>query len=108
MTQTSRRVNVTLTAATDEDAHQVMAGVLHAVRTVLPALVVESTNAHAFDLDDAEAEAPQPAVQLVVDAGGVAGAYIDRPGRAADHAGNIGGVVVELPVAADHRGEVAR
>ncbi|WP_242890202.1 hypothetical protein [Actinomadura litoris] len=101
MTQTTRRVAVTLVSATDENAHQVMAGMLDAVRNALPALAVVGTSTHAFDL--AEDDEPEPCVQLVIDSPGIVGAYVDNPERADEHARNIGGVVVELPVTGDHR-----
>lgn len=106
MPDTSRRVNVTLTAATNENAHQVMGGILDAVRNALPGLSIVASSTHAFDLNDADDES-EPLVQIVVDETGIARTYIDRPDRADDHARNIGGVVVTLAIEVDHRREEA-
>jgi hypothetical protein len=101
MPETSRRVAVTLIAATDENAHQVMAGVLDAVRNALPDLAIHSTTTSAFDLD--EDDAPEAEVQLVLSGSTLDGTYVDNPDRADEHARNIGGVVVALPIETDHR-----
>lgn len=101
MTETDRRVAVTLIAATHEPAHQVMAGMLDAVRNRLPELEIHSTTTSAWDTDEDDAE---PCVQLVVDAkGGIIGAWVDNPDRAEEFACNTGAVVVSLPIEADHR-----
>lgn len=102
MAETTRRVAVTLIAATDEPAHHVMAGMLDAVRNALPDLAIHSTTTSAFDM--ADGDDAEPSVQLVVDAvAGIVDAYVDRPERADEQASNIGGVVVALPIEADHR-----
>ena len=105
MTDTTRRVAISLVAITDEDAHHVMAGVLDAVRNALPGLRIDHASNNVFDLGDPD----EPAVQIVVDpAGGVrgiSGAWVDDPDRAEEFARNTGGVVVTLPVETDHRGE---
>lgn len=106
MSDTSRRVNVTLTAAIDEPAHQVMAGVLDAVRNALPGLAIESTSTHAYDL--AEDEESVPHVQLVFKYNALNASFVDSPGRADEYARRFGGVVVELPVVADYRPEESR
>lgn len=103
---TSRRVNVTLTAATDEDAHQVMAGVLDAVRNALPGLAIDYVTNSVFDVD--EDDKPETLVQLVVDpVAGILSTWVDNPDRAEEFARNVDGVVVELPVVADYRAEEA-
>lgn len=99
MPETTRRVAVTLIAATDEHAHQVMAGMLDAVRTHLPELPIHSTTTSAFDM----AEDDEPAVQIVAVGSLLVGAYVDAPDRADEHARSVGGVVAELPIATDHR-----
>lgn len=102
MPDTTRRVAVTLVAITDEPAHKVMAGMLDAVRNALPGLAIDYATNSAFDL--AEEDDAEPRVQLVVDAvAGIVDAYVDRPERADEQASNIGGVVVALPIEADHR-----
>lgn len=100
MTETTRRVAVTLIAATSEPAHQVMAGMLDAVRNRLPELAIHSTTTSAFDMDEDDEE---PGVFLVVDpvSGTVKG--LTDGDRAHEYAGNVGAVVVELPTAADYR-----
>ncbi len=105
MTDTTRRVAVTLIAATDEPAHQVMAGVLDAVRNALPGLDIDYTTNSAFDLAENDAE---PSVQIAVDAkGGITGTWVDNPNRADEFARNTGAVVVSLPIEIDHRPEEA-
>jgi hypothetical protein len=101
MPETSRRVAVTLIAATNEDAHQVMAGMLDAVRGALPGLAIHSTTTSAFDLD--EDDEPEPAVQLVLSGSAVVGVYVDRPDLADERAREYRGVVVALPIETDHR-----
>lgn len=106
MTDTTRRVAVTLIAATDEPAHQVMAGMLDAVRNRLPELAIHSTSTSAFDVGDEDET--EPAVQLVVDAkGGLIGTWVDDPDRADEFARNTASVVVSLPIESDHRREEA-
>lgn len=102
MPETTRRVNVTLVAVTDEDAHQVMAGVLDAVRNALPGLAIDYATNSAFDVADPD----ETAVQIVVDpVAGITGAWVDNADRADEFARNTGGVVVALPVETDHRPE---
>lgn len=56
---------------------------------------------------DQEKPAPdqekRPAAQLVIYSDGIAAAFVDEPAAAADYAQAAGGVLVELPVIADHR-----
>src|SRR3954469_5719177 len=100
MTETTRRVAITLIAVTDEDPHQVMAGVLDAVRNARPGLAIAYATNSALDTADDD----EPAVQLVVDpVGGITGAWVDNQERADEFARNIHGVVVALPVETDHR-----
>lgn len=103
MIDTNRRVAVTLVAATEEDAHQVMAGVLDAVRNALPGLNIDYTTNSVLDLAEDE-----PSVQLVVDPhGGITGTWVDNPDRADEFAHNTGAVVVSLPIESDYRDEEA-
>lgn len=105
MTDTTRRVAVTLVAVTDEDAHQVMAGVMDAVRNALPSLAIDYTTNSAFDIAE---NASEPSVQIAVDAkGGITGTWVDNPGRADEFAHNTGAVVVSLPIESDYRAEEA-
>ncbi|TDD97608.1 hypothetical protein [Actinomadura rubrisoli] len=103
MPDTARRVNVSLTFATDVLPHHA----LMRVTACLPdeySVRLESTSVHAFDL--AEDDADEPCVQLVVDAtAGLLKAYVDNPQRAEEFATHTGAVVDELPITADHRGE---
>ncbi|MUN41428.1 hypothetical protein [Actinomadura litoris] len=103
MPDTTHRVAVTLVAITDDDAHQVMARMLDAVRNALPELAIDYATNSGFDLsEDDEAESE---VHLVVDGTGIVRAYLDAPDRADKHARTVGGVIVELPIIADHRRE---
>ena len=100
MPETSRRVNVTFTFATDVDADHVMRQALESLPDV-QAAALETVSVYEFDLDERE---DAPDVHLVLDStGGIVGTYIDIPERADDHARGIGGVVVALPVETDHR-----
>ncbi|MFC9973588.1 hypothetical protein ACFVH6_22105 [Spirillospora sp. NPDC127200] len=100
MTDTTRRVNVTLTIPTDNPATDVLADITRAVtRTGLP---IENTHVYAFTLNGHGD--PEPVVHLVIDhAGGAVNAFPDQPERADEYARNTGGLVVEVPVIADHR-----
>ena len=97
MPETTRRVNVSLTIPTDKASGDVLNAVLAAMRHYVD-LSVESAHVHAFDLaEDAE---DTPAVCLVLTDTEVR--WCDA--EAADVIGQgVGGVVVELPVAADYR-----
>jgi hypothetical protein len=101
---TSTRVSVTLTFATSEVGGEILQAVLRSLADADGYLTrtLESTSVHTFDLD-AE-PTPEPAVQLVVPEGGAfAGIYINDLEQADRTAEQIGGVVVELPIIADHR-----
>ena len=105
MPETTRRVNVTLTFTTNDVPADVAYSVMAVVRDESRyAHDLETISVHGFDLsEDGEGE---PAVQLVVDpCGGITGAWVDNDERAHEFARNTGGVVVELPITADHQGE---
>ena len=103
--ETSRHVTVSLTFATELDPSVILTAVTQRVEGIADNLLV-GTSVHAFDLADDEPD--EPAVQLVIDAegrGGIQAAYVDQPERAAEHAKNIRGVFVELPIVDDFRAE---
>lgn len=105
MSETTKRVNVTLTLATDLNPSVVLAGITERMGGQVGDLIV-GTSAHAFDLNDDDQD---PQAQLVISHdgsfGGIQAAYVDQPERAAEHAKNIRGVVVELPIGDDFRAE---
>lgn len=100
MPDTTRRVAVTLVAATDEDAHQVMAGVLDAVRNRLPGLAIDYATNSAFDL--AENDEPDALAYLVIADEMVQAATVDLD-AASSAASLCQGVVAELPLTLDYR-----
>lgn len=101
MPDTTRRVNVTFTFATDVDADHVMRQALESLPDHVSA-GLEHVHVHEFDLT--EEDDTEPSVQLVVDPhGGITGAWVDNPDRADEFARNTSGVVVVLPIEADHR-----
>jgi hypothetical protein len=104
MSETTRRVFVGLTAATDEPAHHVMAGVLDAVRNALPGLAIETTSSHVLDEDDE----PELSACLVFRDGALYSVHVDDPEGAEGRALEVQGVVVEVPVVVDYRPKEAR
>ncbi|MDL4812799.1 hypothetical protein [Actinomadura opuntiae] len=100
--ETTRRVSINLILATDRDPQDVHLALLAAISDRWPVL---HTSVYAFDMDDPDV----PSVQLVIDpVAGIRGAFVDDPERAEAQAKELGSVVVELPIDADHRGEVNR
>lgn len=99
--RTSKRVNVTLTLATDVEPGIVMAGLI--AKLGLGAELLVGTMVHDFDVADEDG----PMVQLVIDAsdgnGAPVTAFIDRASSAHAFAEEFGRVVVELPVDIDCR-----
>lgn len=94
---TSRRVNITLTFATDEAPTEVLYSLHAAVRDECR-FEVEATSVHAFDLDEPDDEAAT--VCLVLTDTSVRWA---TPDEAEQIAAAMRGVVVELPISADYR-----
>jgi hypothetical protein len=99
MSETTRRVTVTLTFATDEDPAEIAYSVHAAVRDE-SRFEVESASVHAFDLAE---DAAETTVQLVLSGSAIVGTYLDDEPSADDHARIVRGVMVELPAAADYR-----
>jgi hypothetical protein len=101
MPETTRRVSVTLTFATNDPMAAVLSDILGALHDGdIPD--VETATVHAFDLNEDGPD--EPAVHLVVDPiAGITGAWIDNEERADEFARNTGGVVVGLPAATDYR-----
>lgn len=97
-TEEDRRVVITLTFRTTTEPGVVLASVLHRLGEATRDL--ESTHANGFSLG----ESTNPFVQLVIDpAAGLLGVYVENSERAEEHARNVDGVVIELPVDIDHR-----
>ncbi|MGI5162740.1 hypothetical protein ACQEU3_47040 [Spirillospora sp. CA-253888] len=109
MTDTARRVNVTLTIPTDRGTTDVLTDILNALKDAptwnndLPPIPVESADVRAFTLTDDDE--PEPCVQALVnpDRGHLSVVFVDEPERADHVARGTGCVVVELPITADHR-----
>lgn len=101
--QTSRRVIISLTIATDVDPGIILAEL---PRTLRPELVrqIVGTSAHAYDMDE---DTPEPSGYIVLAPSGVAwGSYLDEA-EAAERASEIHGVLLELPIVKDYRLPVA-
>lgn len=100
---TSKRVAFTLTIVTDERSSDIHAEIITALRAGGPAMDIESTHVHAYDLND---ETHDAAVHLAIDpVGRIYGIFIDRPESAEVNARTVGGVVVTLPIDQDYRGK---
>jgi hypothetical protein len=99
--QTTKRVAVTLTFATDAEPGQVLGGVVQKLGDANE--ILEATHVHGFDMAGDGDDNGDTVVQLVVGREGNVTGFVDNPNSAHALAEELNGVVVEVPVDVDCR-----